>query len=149
MTASVRTAGLWKAIAGVSVRVGGAWKDVASGHVRVSGAWKPFYSAAETPPPDPEPDPITASVDDDSLVWNNIFGNGSVWQTDPITVTVTGGSGSYSIVWSAVAGDAAPTTSGLTTAFSSPFGNPGTIVRGVVTDDVSSATTETPDVSID
>lgn len=149
MTAAVRIAGAWKGVAGLSVKIAGSWKAVASGYVRVAGAWKPFYSAVESPPPDPEPDPITASVDDDSLVWHNILGNGSLWQTDEITVTVTGGSGSYSIVWTALTEYATATTSGLTTAFSSPFGDAGTIVRGLVTDDVSGATTYTPDVSID
>ncbi len=91
-------------------------------------------------------DPLVASASPASLSWTAF---GPIFQSDATTLSVTGGSGSYSTTWQSASPDyigadfgAAPSVTFLSNA------NVATGVIAFVTDTVTGATTYSNNVSI-
>jgi hypothetical protein len=141
MPGAVKSGGAWQAINAMYVKVSGAWQAVQNGYVKAGGVWQPFYEAAPSYPP------LTASADPSSLYWNVIV-PGSSYDSDDVTATGGGGSGSYSYAWEITGGlNGVNSQYSATTGFSSGDGY-GATARCLITDNVTSNTIYTNDVSL-
>lgn len=98
MTMSLKVSGAFVEVR-PHLRVAGVWKPVQDAWVKVGGVWKKFYTALT----------LTASP---TSVSGTRDGPGEVI-TDYTTISVTGGSGTYTYAWSAPFAD---TIDGDTTA---------------------------------
>lgn len=91
---AVRTSGTWRTNARNYVKVGGTWR-CARGYVRVSGTWRQ-YSACNLTVTAPDANGSTTSIN----ACQTTSSSGS-------TVSVSGGSGSYTYSWAQGPGSAA------------------------------------------
>jgi hypothetical protein len=141
----INDAGTWRPITAVSVNDVGTWRTILNIYVNDNGTWRLVFTALSATAAGT--DPLLKAANANSIVSNNI------------TATPSGGSGSYTYLWSIVTHDDPDSTPSINSASSvtcqvETADNPAlqrtinVTVRCTVTDAVSGATAQTNTVTI-